>query len=169
MGQCSLDNREIGVYTPNMEKETSHVAREELAEIERDCLCLQIRKAARLVTQAYDQWLQPSGLRSTQFNLLVAIARAGAAPLTRIADVLDLDRTTLARNLKPLESQGLVVVEPGEDKRMRLLKVTERGQQVLQEALPYWRKAQERMLNRLGNSYVETLRADLQALAAQIS
>src|SRR5437660_42669 len=95
-----------------MEKKTSSIAKPVLEEIERDCLCLQVRKTARMVTQWYDACLQPSGLRSTQFNLLVAIGLAQTVPLTRLAEIMVLDRTTLARNLKPLESQGLVVVEP---------------------------------------------------------
>ncbi len=96
-----------------MEKKTSPITKNVLEEIERDCLCLLVRKTARMVTQWYDACLHPTGLRSTQFNSLVAIGLAQTVPLTRLADVLVLDRTTLARNLKPLERQGLVVVEPG--------------------------------------------------------
>jgi len=144
-----------------MEKETAHIAQDTLMEIERDCLCLQVRKAARAVTQWYDECLQPSGLRSTQFDLLVAIARAEAAPLTRIAEILVLDRTTFARNLKPLESQGLVVIEAGKDRRVHLTRLTEQGYQALQKALPYWRKAQEQVMTRLEPSQVAALHAEL--------
>ena len=78
----------------------------QLAEIEETCACLNVRKAARAVTQLYDEVLQPTGLRSTQFNLLVAVALAGEAPVTRLAEALVMDRTTLARNLKPCVRQG---------------------------------------------------------------
>ena len=151
-----------------MEKKTSSIAKPVLEEIERDCLCLQVRKTARMVTQWYDACLQPSGLRSTQFNLLVAIGLAQTVPLTRLAEIMVLDRTTLARNLKPLESQGLVVVEPGEDKRVRLISLTDRGYQLLEQSLPYWRKAQEQVMARLGQSQWDALRADLRMLGTQV-
>ena len=151
-----------------MEKKIAPIAKPALEEVVRDCLCLHVRQTTRLVTQWYDTYLQPSGLRSTQFNLLVAIALAQTVPLTRLAEVLMLDRTTLARNLKPLESQGLVIVEPGEDKRVRLIRLTDRGYQLLEQALPYWRKAQEEAMARLGQSQWDALRADLRNLGMRI-
>ncbi len=96
----------------------------QLPEIAETCACLNVRKAARAVTQLYDEVLQPSGLRATQFNLLVAIALAGEAPVTRLADALVMDRTTLTRNLKPLESQGLITIEAGTDRRVFHLDAT---------------------------------------------
>lgn len=151
-----------------MESKTSPITKTVLEEIASECLCLQVRKTARKITQWYDECLQPSGLRSTQFNLLVAIALAQAVPLTRLAEVLVLDRTTLARNLKPLESQGLVVIEPGEDKRVHLIRATERGHQLLEQSLPYWRKAQDEVLARLGQTQWDALRADLSSLETQV-
>lgn len=144
------------------------IAKSALVGMAQDCLCLQVRKTARIVTQWYDAYLQPTGLRSTQSHLLVAIALAQEVPLTRLAEVLALDRTTLARNLKPLESQGLVVIEPGKDKRVRLIRLTERGYQVLEEVLPCWEKAQEEVRIRLGQSQWDALRADLHNLGAQV-
>src|SRR6266487_5773996 len=137
-----VDKLKLGVYTLNMKEHMHQPSVAQLAEIAEACACLNVRKAARAVTHLYDEVLQPSGLRSTQFNLLVAVALAGEAPVMRLAEVLVLDRTTLARNLKPLESQGLVVVEPGEDKRVRLIRLTDHGYQLLEQSLPYWRKAQ---------------------------
>jgi DNA-binding MarR family transcriptional regulator len=151
-----------------MENKTSSLAKPVLAEIAQECLCLQVRKTARKVTQWYDECLQPSGLRSTQFNLLVAIALAQMVPLTRLAEVLVLDRTTLARNLKPLESQELVEVAPGEDKRVRLIRITARGLQLLEQALPYWREAQDQVMARLGQAQWNALRADLSNLETQV-
>src|SRR5947209_7151029 len=76
----------------------------QLAEIEATCACSNVRKAARAVTQLFDEVLQPSGLRSTQFTLLVAVALMDEAPVTELAGALVMDRTTFTRNLKPLES-----------------------------------------------------------------
>src|SRR5215831_18313633 len=150
-----------------MEKETSHIVEGALTEVAQHCLCLQIRQAARLITQWYDEALQPSGLRSTQFNLLAAIALAKTVSLTRLAEAMVMDRTTLTRNLKPLESQELVVIAPGADRRVRLIRLTARGYQRLQEALPCWRKAQELVMARLGRSQWDALHTDLHGLMTQ--
>jgi DNA-binding MarR family transcriptional regulator len=151
-----------------MENTTIPVTQLTLQQIAQDCLCLQMRQTTRLLTQWYDTCLQPSGLRLTQVSLLVAIALAQTAPLTRLADILALERTTLARNLKPLERAGLVDVSPGEDKRVRLIRLTRQGEERLAQALPYWRQAQEEVRARVGSSEWVTLRADLRRLEAQL-
>jgi DNA-binding MarR family transcriptional regulator len=151
-----------------MEKETQRIARQQLMEIEQQCLGLLTRQVARRVTQWYDQCFQPNGLRSTQFNLLVAIALAQTVPLTRLAEILVLDRTTLARNLKPLEQQGLVKIESGEDRRVRLIRLTEPGYALLQQALPSWEKAQTEMMARLGPAQWDALHTDLHDLVTRV-
>src|SRR6266851_10527677 len=135
----------------------------QLAEIEATCACANVRKAARAVTQLFDELLQPTGLRSTQFTLLVAVALLGEAPVMQLSRALLMDRTTLARNLKPLESLGLLMVEPGTDRRRHLVRLTERGRQALARALPYWEQAQHQVVTRLGHEQWHALRASLQA------
>ncbi len=135
----------------------------QLAEIEATCACLHVRKAARAVTQLYDELLQPTGLRSTQFNLLVAVARAGETPVTRLAEVLVMDRTTLARNLKPCVRQGFLMIDAGADRRRHLVRLTERGRQALATALPYWQQAQHQVVTGLGHEQWQALRASLKA------
>ncbi len=136
-----------------------------LSEVEKTCLCLNTRKVARAMTQQYDAFLQSTGLRVTQFNVLVAIGLAGEVPLTRLAEVLAMDRTTLARNLKPLSSQDLVTIETSaEDRRVRVIKLTEHGCRVLQDALPRWRQAQQQVVSQLGVSQSQTLLAELKAV-----
>ena len=135
----------------------------QLAEIEATCACLNVRKAARAVTQLFDEVLQPTGLRSTQFPLLVVVALRGEAPVTQLAEELVMDRTTLARNLKPLESEGLLTIEAGTDRRRHLVRLTERGLQALARALPYWEQAQHQVVTRLGHEQWHALRASLQA------
>ena len=149
-----------------MEKATLQIAQQQLMEIEQQCLGLLTRQVARRVTQWYYQCLQSSGLRSTQFNVLVAIAQT--VPLTRPAEILVLDRTTLARNLKPLEQQGLVRIEAGEDRRVHLIRLTEAGYVLLQQALPAWEKAQSEMISRLGPAQGDTLHAELRDLVARV-
>ena len=135
----------------------------QLAEIDATCACSNVRKAARVVTQLFDEVLQPTGLRSTQFTLLVAVARLREAPVTQLSRALVMDRTTLARNLKPLESLGLLTVEAGTDRRKHLAKLTEDGRQALASALPYWEQAQHRVVTRLGQERWHALRSSLQA------
>ena len=135
----------------------------QLAEIEESCACLNVRKAARAITQLFDEVLQPTGLRSTQFPLLVVVARLREAPVTQLAEELVMDRTTLARNLKPLESQGLLTIEAGTDRRRHLVRLTERGHQALARALPYWEQAQHQVVTRLGQKQWHTLLAELKA------
>ena len=135
----------------------------QLAEIEETCACLNVRKAARAVTQLFDEVLQPTGLRSTQFNLLVAVALTGEAPVTRLAEALVMDRTTLTRNLKPLASQGLLTIDAGIDRRRHLVRLTERGRQALATALPYWEQAQNQVITRLGHKQWQALLAELKA------
>ena len=135
----------------------------QLAEIEATCACLNVRKAARAITQLFDEVLQPTGLRSTQFPLLVVVARLGEAPVTQLSRELVMDRTTLARNLKPLESQGLLTIEAGTDRRRHLVRLTERGRQALARALPYWEQAQHQVVTRLGHEQWHALQASLKA------
>ena len=136
---------------------------DQLAEIEARCACSNVRKAARAVTQLFDEMLQPTGLRSTQFTLLVAVARQRSAPMTQLSSMLVMDRTTLARNLKPLESLGLLTVGKGTDRRRHLVRLTERGSQALARALPHWEQAQHQVITRLGAAQWNMLQASLQA------
>jgi len=111
------------------------------------CACLNIRKAARAVTSLYDTVLRPTtGLRSTQAILLMAIATAGTPTISRLAEYLVMDRTTLARDLKPLEDQGLVRITPGGDRRTRQLQLTDAGREKVREIIPLWEQAQTKII-----------------------
>ncbi len=114
------------------------------------CTCASLRRAARAVTQVYDEALRPSGLKATQFSLLATLARRGDQPLTRLAEALVMDRTTLTRNLKPLVGKGWVGVAQDGDQRVRRIALTHAGQEALERALPLWRDAQSRLVGRLG-------------------
>lgn len=106
------------------------------------CLCFALRRGARAITQHYDRLLRPAGLRTTQFTLLVMLEKAGPLPMARLAERLGLERTTLTRNLAPLERQGWVTVGENDDRRVRLIGITPQGRAVARAALPLWRKAQ---------------------------
>jgi DNA-binding MarR family transcriptional regulator len=135
----------------------SQLTKAELAEITASCACANVRKAARVITQYYDEALRSSGLRATQLPLLVKVALAGSLPVTRLAEELVMDRTTLTRNLKPLENQGLITIDEGSDRRIRLIRPTTQGLQALALALPIWQQAQDQVKNLLGSERWHTL------------
>ena len=115
----------------------------------KDCTCFNLRKATRTVTQLFDEVMQPTGLRATQFTLLAAISSTGTIAIRQLSEVLVMDRTTLTRNLKPLETGRLVKIVPGEDRRIRNLTLTDKGRKTLEKSLPFWRKAQSEVIERL--------------------
>ena len=120
----------------------SRAADSVIAAIATECACLNVRRTARAVTQLYDRTFAPLGLRATQVTLLVALERAGPVPFTRLADALGMDRTTLTRNLAPLQRQRLVSLRPGPDRRVRLAALTDKGRASLAAAVPLWEEAQ---------------------------
>lgn len=119
-------------------------------EIGKRCACFNLRMAARVVTQRYDEILRPTGLRSTQFGLLVAAKAFGPIAVTKLAEGAMMDRTTLARNLGPLEKKRLIEIESGEDQRVRYVRLTEKGLKALEEAMPFWQRAQDHFIDGLG-------------------
>jgi DNA-binding MarR family transcriptional regulator len=138
------------------------------AAIAETCACFNLRKAARAVTQAYDDAIAPSGLRTTQLSVLVGVSLAGGAPLSRLASHLGMDRTTLTRNLQPLERRKLIRGERGEDQRERRFRVTDAGQAVLDRAVPLWQAAQARLVGRFGAARWSAMRGELDAIAAAV-
>lgn len=132
------------------------------------CACTSLRSAARTVTQYYDAFLQPSGLQTTQFSLLAALARVESISTTQCAQAMNMDRTTLTRNLDPLLRRGLVARAPGADKRVRALQITEQGRAALAAARPLWAQAQERVVAGMGEARFLALLGELLDLAALI-
>ena len=131
-----------------------------------NCACFNIRKAARAVTQMYDEMLRKTGLRATQYSILQVTMRIGPATVMRLAEVLVTDRTTLTRNLALLENQGFVAITEGEDRREHEVTITEGGRKVLAKAYPLWREAQEKMAGRMGGDRFERLLSDLSKMVA---
>lgn len=131
-----------------------------------ECLNFNLRKADRAVTQVYDKALTSCGLRSTQFMLLNGVALGGGASISSLAEAMVMDRTTLTRNLAPLEREGLVAVVPGADRRTRSVELTRSGRRLLDEALPLWHAAQRRLARTLGGGAANRLVEHLQAVIA---
>ncbi|MBL4891912.1 MAG: winged helix-turn-helix transcriptional regulator [Rhizobiaceae bacterium] len=114
------------------------------------CTCTNIRKAARIVTQAYNDALRPVDLRSTQFTLLANLTRKGDTPLTQLAEAMVMDRTTLTRNLKPLERRQLIHIGHEKDQRVRKIGITPAGKQIFEDALPLWQEMQKQIAQGMG-------------------
>lgn len=128
-----------------------------------ECLCYNLRRAARAATRLYDEALRPSGLRATQFSLLGVLKARGPMKVTDLAEVAVTDRTTLTRNLRLLENERLVRIRPGEDRRVREVSVTTKGDRRLARAYPLWKEAQARLAAGLGEDRVGRLLAELSA------
>jgi DNA-binding MarR family transcriptional regulator len=132
-----------------------------------DCNCYAVRAAARHITQAYDQFLAPTGLRTTQFSILAKLKRKGPLTINALAEDMVMDRTTLGRNILPLERDGLISIEPtASDRRAKELRLTKAGEKRLQAALKGWSQAQARFETVFGAERAGDLRRLLRAVAA---
>lgn len=136
-------------------------------KIARDCPTIRARQASRVLTRVYDDVLRPLGLQMSQFSVLVQIAAFGeaGATITALAAELVMDRTTLTRNLRPLERAGLLRVAraPG-DARARVVLLTHRGEKIIDTAYPYWEAALHSVRSVLGPRQLQALRVQLSAL-----
>jgi DNA-binding MarR family transcriptional regulator len=132
-----------------------------------DCNCYAVRAAARHVTQAYDQFLAPTGLRTTQFSILAKLKRKGPLTINALAEDMVMDRTTLGRNILPLERDALIKIQPSAtDGRAKELLLTKAGEQRFQAALKTWSAAQARFEKTFGARRATDLRAMLRAVVA---
>ena len=108
----------------------------------RNCTCSALRRATRAVTAHYESHFRGSGLRGTQFTILSVLAQAGPLPMTRLADLLGVERTTLTRNLTVLARRGLVAWTGETDGRVRKALLTKAGDAMLRKCLPHWMAAE---------------------------
>src|SRR5262249_52815145 len=115
-----LDNRQSPAYTSNMSNERPKPA-------STPCLCNALRQATRAVSRLYDEELRGAGLRTTQYSLLLRLRSAGEVRQRDLGGLTSLDETTLTRSLRPLIDAGWVAVRPGEDRREKLVRLTDAG------------------------------------------
>jgi DNA-binding MarR family transcriptional regulator len=120
--------------------------------------------AARAVTRLYDDTLRSVGLRATQLAVLVAVGGDNVVSITALAKFMGMDRSTLTRNLTPLERDGFIRVGNEGWRRSRTVEITKKGRSRLREALPLWKKAQETLRRKLGLRRWAVIRADLDDL-----
>lgn len=121
------------------------------------CFCLQLRKATRKIGARYDAALAPVGINIAQFSLLRTIARRQPISLTELGRKLELDRSTMGRNVRVIEKMGLVELGRGDDQREATVALSERGHEVLRAAEPLWARCQDEVGQRLGADRLELL------------
>jgi DNA-binding MarR family transcriptional regulator len=132
-----------------------------------ECNCLALRQAARRLTQFYDRFLAPTGLRTTQFSILAKLHGLGPMTINALARELVTDRTTLGRTMLPLEREGLIIIEDSAvDRRSKELRLTRKGGERLRAAFKPWREAQTQFSKIFGEERAARLRRELHALAS---
>jgi len=127
------------------------------------CVCANLRKKTRLVTQFYDNLLQPTGLKVTQYSMLANIDLQQSVSISRLGEILLLDQTTITRNINLLKRNGYVnLTRDPQDARAKVITLTDKGVEKLNEAAPIWQDIQERIINDIGlekyNDFYETLK-----------
>jgi DNA-binding MarR family transcriptional regulator len=144
----------------SVDRETAH----SLTELQ--CTCALIRRSARQITQTYDGALKGVGLRITQYSILANLDGRDDVSITDLARIMVMDRTTLTRNLRPLQRDGLVRLAEGADNRSKALRVTAKGGEVLKAARPLWEKTEKSLRQSVSGEDIAQLRQLLRRVAS---
>ena len=131
------------------------------------CSCGVLRRAARRVTQSYDKALKPAGLRLTQYVVLSHLSAHQGLSITELAERLAMDRTTLTRNLRPMEREGWIERMAGADNRRRAVRVTASGRALFEQAFPLWQEAERGFRRKVGRDTAAELRRLLETVVAE--
>lgn len=128
------------------------------------CVCANLRKKTRIVTQFYDKSLQPTDLKITQYSMLANINHQKAVSISKLGELLLLDQTTITRNVNLLKQSGYVdVTRDSQDARTKIISLTDTGIEKLNEATPIWQEIQEKIINDIGlekyKDFYETLKS----------
>ena len=125
--------------------------------ISRTCIAVRLRLLNRVVTSFYDDALRPLGLKVSQLNVLIVTAKLGLARPAQVCDILQLDTSTLSRNVERMKARGWLEVVPDEDGRSQPFRLTPQGRKLLEKAVPAWSEAQQQVKKVLGDGFVEQL------------
>ena len=123
---------------------------QQIEDAAKACVCGNLRRSSRAITQFYDKLLAPSGISITQFALLRAIFIGNSSTISKLSKEMYIDRTTLTRNLDLLKKHGLIQIESSSDKRKRIVSITNRGNAQMTKALPLWERAQGSIMEKFG-------------------
>jgi DNA-binding MarR family transcriptional regulator len=129
-----------------------------------ECIGFRVRMLNRMVTAIYDDALSEAGLKTSQFNLLVAVTNLEESRPAELAKILEMDESTVSRNVERMCARDWLRLEPDNDRRSHLIKVTDKGLTVIHKGYPAWQKAQDEVSRRLGGDNVAALRSVLRKL-----
>lgn len=125
--------------------------------IAKSCIAVRLRLLNRVVTGLYDDALRPLGLKVSQLNILVVAAKLGLARPVEVCEILQLDTSTLSRNVERMRAHDWLEVVPGEDARSQPFRLTSQGRKLVEKAVPAWEKAQRQATDLLGSEGVTVL------------
>src|ERR1700736_4054604 len=125
--------------------------------ISKTCIAVRLRLLNRVVTNLYDDALRPIGLKVSQLNILVVTAKLGLARPAQVCDILQLDTSTLSRNVERIRAHGWLEVVPEEDARMQPFRLTQQGRRLIEKAVPAWQEAQRQAAELLGGGGIALL------------
>lgn len=134
----------------------------------KNCVCFNLRRVARAMTHFFDSEMRRHGIRSTQWSVLSVLSAAAPANMADLSEILGMERTTLLRNLRPLQRDGLVTVEGGGHGTRVELSLTAKGRKQLEKIAPAWEAAQRTAVDVLGEKRWTALLADLDTVAAAL-
>ena len=125
--------------------------------IAKTCVAVRLRLLNRVITSFYDEALRPLGLKVSQLNILIVTAKLGLARPAQVCEILQLDTSTLSRNVKPLQAHGWLEVVPEEDARAQPFRLTAQGKRLIEKAVPAWHEAQSQATDLLGDEGIALL------------
>ena len=135
-----------------MDKQTASID-----TISKTCIAVRLRLLNRVVTNFYDDALRPLGLKVSQLNILIVTTRLGLARPVQVCDILQLDTSTLSRNVERMRAHGWLEVVPGEDARTQSFRLTTQGKRLIERAVPAWEEAQRQASELLGEQGIALL------------
>jgi DNA-binding MarR family transcriptional regulator len=130
-----------------------------------NCVCFNLRRVTRLVTQFFDAEMRRHGIRPTQGTILASLITKDSWTMAELSDWLGMERTTLVRNLRPLQRDGLVKVGGGGRGRLVELAITRKGRKQMEKLTPAWKSAQSAAVKTLGEKRWSAVLSDLETAA----
>lgn len=138
---------------------------QEFEDAAKACVCGNLRRTSRAITQFYDNLLAPSGITVTQLALLRTISIGSSSTISEISKEMYMDRTTLTRSLDLLKKQDFIQIESSSDRRKRIVTITSRGKAQMNKALPLWEKAQGIIMEKFGKGNWREIKIGLNELS----
>jgi DNA-binding MarR family transcriptional regulator len=135
----------------------SEYGNKSIDRIARECIAVRLRILNRVVTNIYDAALRPVGLKVSQLNILIVAAKLGLARPAKVCEILQLDASTLSRNVERMRAAGWLEIVPGDDGRAQPFRLTSRGKRIIEKAVPAWQMAQRRACELLGDEGIASL------------